>query len=202
MIIIGSGGHVSVVIDILRKQNKDVVIIDDNRQVGDSVYGIPIVDNTREDCEYVVAVGDNLTRKQIVNRFPNVKWGNVIDPSAIISPSVKLGTGNVICAGAVIQPYTVIGNHNIINTKSSVDHECSIGDFSHLAPGTTLCGNVNVGSNSFIGAGSTIIQKIRVGCNVVVGSHSNVIRDILDNTMGFGNPFKVHRTILSINTYG
>jgi sugar O-acyltransferase (sialic acid O-acetyltransferase NeuD family) len=140
---------------------------------------------------FFISIGDNATRKKIVEQIPEANFTNFIHPSAIISPNCKMGVGNIICAGAVIESGSEIGNHCIINTNSSVNHDCKIGDFVHIAPGSTLCGNITIGETTLIGAGTTIIPKITIGKDSIIGAGSVVVRDIANNVTAFGNPCKV-----------
>lgn len=195
MIIIGSGGHALCIISILRKLNKDMYIIDDNRLVGELIGGVKVIgnlkDHKKEDDEYIIAIGDNTERKKISHQFNMVRWGNAIDPSAIVDTTVSMGTGTVVMPGAVIQPYSIIGNHVIVNTNSCIDHECVIDNYSHIAPSVTLCGKVYVGECTCIYTHSTVIPNLTIGSNVVIGAHSNVIRNVPDYSHGYGNPFKI-----------
>lgn len=82
----------------------------------------------------------------------------VIDKSAIVSTSAKIGEGTFIGKKVVINRDAVIGRHCIINTGAIVEHECVVKDYTHVAVGAVLCGQVNVGKAALIGANATVIQ--------------------------------------------
>ena len=67
----------------------------------------------------IVSIGVNSVRKKIVGRLSG-PFGVAIHPSAVVSPSAKIGEGTVIMAGAVVNADAVIGRHCIINTGASV----------------------------------------------------------------------------------
>lgn len=100
----------------------------------------------------VVAIGDNATRKRIVDEGFHTNDA-AIHPSAIVVGYVHIGGGTVIMAGAIVQPNVKIGRHVIINTGATVDHDCVIGDYAHIAPGAHLCGGVQVGEGALVGVG-------------------------------------------------
>lgn len=86
----------------------------------------------------IVSIGVNSTRKKIVEKL-NCHFGVAIHPTAVVSPSARIGEGTVVMAGAIINAGAVIGKHCIINTGASVDHECVLGDYVHIAPRVALC---------------------------------------------------------------
>jgi maltose O-acetyltransferase len=54
----------------------------------------------------------------------------------------------------------------------------------------TKLGRVKIGSNVFIGTGSIILCNVTIGDNVVIGAGSVVTKDVLSNTVVYGNPAK------------
>lgn len=105
-----------------------------------------------DDDGWIIAVGDNVARKSEAERIGGT-FGVAIHPSAVVSPSARIGDGTIIMAGAVVQAAAVIGRHCIINTGASVDHDCVLEDFVHIAPGAHLCGWVDVGEGALVGVG-------------------------------------------------
>lgn len=121
-----------------------------------------IIEKNHDDHQFIIGIGDNKKRKDIVEEFKNLNYINAIHPSATIFGNVKLGKGNVVCAGAVIQIGTTIGDHNIINTNASVDHHNKVGNYCHVAPNCALCGNVTLHDGVFIGVGSSVVPKVTI----------------------------------------
>lgn len=121
---------------------------------------------TNSEAQWIVAVGDNRQRKNIVMDMQranaDLKWTNAIHPSASIAKNVELGRGNVICASVVINTSSKIGNHCIINTGASVDHHNVIRDFVHMAPQSVSCGTVYIGQGAFCAVGTSIVPHTRV----------------------------------------
>src|SRR5699024_3216679 len=115
---------------------------------------------------WFIGIGNNNIRERVFKTYR--EWGTsltIIDPSALISSSAKIGTGTFIARNVSVNALADIGADVILNTSSVVEHECVIGDFSHIAPGAVLAGNIKVGKGSFIGANSVLKEGINIGDN-------------------------------------
>ena len=197
--IIGAGGHATVVLDALLKMGvKPKGIFDDDKSLWNrEIFGIKILGRVElaksVQGRFVVAIGDNKTRKDIVNflNFPDERFVSVIHPSSVIGRDVEIGVGSMIIGGAVINSKTKIGRHVIINTSVSIDHHNVVGDFVHIAPGTHTGGNVKIGEGSFLGIGVSVIPKIKIGRWSIVGAGSVIIEDIPDFVTVVGVPGRV-----------
>lgn len=193
VILLGGGEHARVVLDCAFAQGHHVVSVYDPNYHGD-LYGVPqrgeYSPNADPDALAVVAIGDNATRKRVIEKTHHA-FVNVIHPSAILSPFCSVGWGNMMLQGSIVQANTKIGNHIIVNTGAQIDHDCIIEDYVHLAPGVILCGTVQIGEGTFMGAGSIVIPGKKVGAWSIVGAGSVVIDNIPDNVVAVGNPARV-----------
>ena len=52
----------------------------------------------------------------------------VIDPSAVVFSSARIGEGTFVNAGAVVGALSIIGKCCLLNRSASVGHHCIIGD--------------------------------------------------------------------------
>jgi sugar O-acyltransferase (sialic acid O-acetyltransferase NeuD family) len=199
LIIIGCGGHASVLTDILKLQNRSILgYIDDNPLVRSSPRHI--IGDNQKILEYhqdeillvngIGSVGSTKKREYMFRKFKKLGYTfeNMIHPSAIIATNVVLEEGVQIMAGVVIQPGVVIGANSIVNTKASVDHDCIIGEHVHLAPGVTLSGNVHVEKRCHVGTGATVIQGIHIGEAALVGAGALVNKDVKKGVKVLGVP--------------
>lgn len=197
MYLFGASGHGKVIKDILHANGIKVkAFIDDNTEINECA-GRPVLHDVIGLSPMIVSIGVNRVRKAIVGKLvannKDIEFVTAIHPSAIVSPSAKIGEGSVVMAGAVINANAVIGKHCIVNTGATIDHECVIEDFCHIAPGVHISGDTLVGEGTWIGIGSCVIQGITIGGNSVIGAGSVVVKDIPDGVVAYGNPCKVAR---------
>ena len=193
----GASGHGKVVKDILNANGIKVeAFIDDNLDV-DKCGGKPVLHDATGLSPIIVSVGVNCVRKMIVERItvgnPTIEFATAIHPSAIVSPSAKIGEGTVVMAGVVINADAKIGKHCIVNTGTSIDHECVVENYCHIAPGVNISGDTHVGEGTWVGVGSCVMHGIKIGKNCMIGAGSVVVRDIPDGVVAYGNPCKVMR---------
>lgn len=172
--IIGLGSHSEVVYSILSETYNEIIFLSYGENVSipntyryQHLYmgGVLEYINSHKDenIEYIVAIGDNKLRKNIVKLLPsNLKYINAISKQSFISSNVILGVGNVICPGAIIQTACNIKDHCIFNTNCSIDHHANIHSYVHVAPNCAICGNVILYEGSFIGVGVSITPNVKV----------------------------------------
>lgn len=202
VVLIGYSGHGYVVADALLRAGGKMAGYFDREEKEKNPFGLAYLgpesgEQARavlETADYFVAVGDNQLRKRISSALAQMTGRSavtVIHPSAVISPTVLLGTGILVAANATLNPLVTVGEGAICNTSCSIDHECRIGAYAHIGPGAVLSGNVTVGENTFIGANAVIRQGITIGSNVIVGAGCVVVKDVEDGAVVVGNPQKV-----------
>lgn len=190
MILYGASGHGKVIKEIVEAIGGEVeCFVDDNPAVNE-LAGLPVRHQVPAGSPMIVSIGANHIRKMIVERL-NCEFGVAIHPSAIVSPSAKIGEGTVVMAGAVINADAVIGKHCIVNTGATIDHDVVLEDYVHVAPGVHISGITRVGEGTWIGVGSCLIQCLNIGKWCFVGAGSVLVKDLPDNVVAFGNPCKV-----------
>ncbi|MCT4588190.1 MAG: acetyltransferase [Carboxylicivirga sp.] len=192
-LLYGGSGHAKVIFDCIKAIGGDVIgIFDDNKEMH-SFKEMPVIGPYQKALHkypVIVSIGDNHTR-EVVSLKVEDNFGTVIHPSALISPSAKIGEGSVIMCSSIIQVDSQLGKHVIVNTGASIDHECLIEDYAHICPQTTLCGNVSVGRGTMVGAGSVVIPGIKIGKWAIIGAGSVIIRDVPDYAVVVGNPGRI-----------
>ncbi len=191
IVIVGHGGHSKVIEDlILSNINHRIIGYLDDRysevQVNHSLFFGPIhsiekVIASFGDLKFIIGIGDNHIRKKIVEHIglSDESYLTLIHPTAVISPSAKIGAGSVIMAKSVINADAQIGKHSIINTGAIVEHDNRIGSYVHICPSATLTGGVEVEEGAQIGAAAVIIPNIKIGRWAAVGAGAAVIRKFL-----------------------
>jgi sugar O-acyltransferase (sialic acid O-acetyltransferase NeuD family) len=191
----GASGHGKVIKDIIESQGRTIDgFLDDNPEIN-VLSGLIVKHSVECVDDIIISIGNNKTRKKIVEKLRCGFSKAAIHNNAILSPTAMVGEGSVVMAGAIINADAKIGKHCIINTGASIDHECKIGDFVHISPHATLCGEVIVGEGTWIGAGTTVIQGIKIGKWSQIGAGSVVVKDIPDGCVAYGNPCKIVKRI-------
>jgi carbamoyl-phosphate synthase large subunit len=202
VIIIGAGGHCTVLLDLLGRLGRRVLFITDRDPVlhGQHIGGIEIhgsdeaiFEHLPEQVRLVNAVGSiapAVARRQVYRRFVErgYEFETLIHPSAVVSRAALIEPGVQVMAGAVVQPGARIGANALINTRASIDHDCIVGPHVHVAPGVTLSGRVEIGEASHIGTAAAVIQGICIGREAMVAAGAVVVRNVSDRETVMGVP--------------
>lgn len=202
VILIGGGGHASVLVDLIRLRSLKLIGISarSKDEIIEDLQGFYFIGNDDLVLKYfphevslingVGSTQDTRLRRKIFRSFKSrgYEFTSLVHPSAIIADNVQMGEGVQVMAGAVIQSGSTIGENTIINTKASVDHHCKIGAHVHLAPGVTLSGGVKVESGAHIGTGSVVIENIIIGKECLVAAGAVVIRTVPERYQAMGVP--------------
>ncbi|MBQ9117788.1 MAG: acetyltransferase [Clostridia bacterium] len=196
LIIVGAGGHGSVVADAAAKSGyKKIAFLDD----GDKSFclGYPVVGKTAEAVKYAgydffVAIGNSKTREKVTQDLQEkgLRIVNVIHPSAIVAQGVTMGKGILLAAGAIVNPNATLGDGVIVNTSASIDHDNKIEKYCHVSVGVRLAGNVAVGAYTWIGIGAVISNGISVCGDCMIGAGATVVKDITERGTYVGTPAK------------
>ena len=205
IVIIGSGGHAKVIIDIVEKAGlyHIVGLLNKSPKKNKKILGYDLLGKEEDLPKFVkthaikgiiIAVGDNFTREKVVEiakeKCPEIVFFSAIHPNASIAPDVSIGQGTVIMAGVSINATSSIGEFCILNTNSSLDHDSQMADFSSLAPGVTVGGECQIGAYSAINIGATLVPRITIGKHSVIGAGSLVNKPVGSFKVVYGSPAK------------
>ena len=114
-------------------------------------------------------------------RKRGVKIGDNVD---IINSYIDGGFG-FLCS---------IGNNVTLTGVTILTHDASTKKFI----GYSKIGTVNIGNNVFVGQGSIILPNVSIGNNVIIGAGTIVAKDVPNNVVIVGNPWRV---IMSFDEY-
>ena len=203
-VLIGAGGHARVVLDAARAAKRiDIVcVIDaDPAKRGTRFEDLDVIGDesvlpglrARAIDAIVLGVGSvdvNATRSALFRRVSSLGFElpPVIHPSAVISPTARMGVACVIFAGVILNPGVRLGDNVIVNTAAVLDHDIVVGDHVHVSPGARLAGGVIVGDGTHVGIGATVVQSVRIGSGVMVGAGAVVLHDVADGSRIAGVP--------------
>ena len=215
LILYGSSGHASMVLDSYREGNpsRRICIVDDFLDRGEMVFDVPVIGGFQEavteliqnKSTIIVAIGDNFARGEIVCRLkascPAVNFQTVIHPSAIIGSNVCIGEGSVIGPGVVINANALIGDHCIVNTGSIVEHDSRLNTYSSIAPSVVMGGGCIVGECSAIGIGAVLLHRISIGKHTVIGAGAVVTENLESGIVAYGVPARKQRNRVEGEVY-
>lgn len=143
-----------------------------------------------EDDVFFCAIGNVLSRKKAVENIlqNGGKFINLIHPTAIISPSVKLGNGIAIKPYCVIASDVSIGDFSYLQSSVIMGHDVKIGAYCQINSFAFFAGYVSVGDCVTVNAGAKIIQNVKVEDEAVIGMGSVVLTKVKKGTTVFGMP--------------
>jgi len=180
MIFLGSNSALGIWVDVCKRANIPITGVIDSDYYGntDSICGIPVIDTednienyynkkirmwtnsffiaTNWDPSNLLPERDNEKRekfKEILNRYPDIRLQNIIDPLAVVPKDVELGGGNYIGAGAVIEPEVKIGRHTQVWYQTIIGHGVEIGEDCTLQRRSGIWGG-NMGNHVYLSIGA------------------------------------------------
>lgn len=206
--IFGASGLAMEVADICMELGYETVILIDKEEKAenskDCIQGFLIVSETalntllNRGFDFIIAIGDPVTRRQVYQKFPMLSYTNIIHPLASFGISQKSGfnhqKGNIVFAGVRMTTNIHCGDFGIYNQNCTVAHDCEIADYVTIGPGANVSGNVHLSAGAYIGTGSTILQgasckiKLVVGQFAIVGAGAVVTQNVADYQVVKGVP--------------
>ncbi|MBL0325198.1 MAG: acetyltransferase [Cytophagaceae bacterium] len=206
IVIIGAGGFGREVLSLieainrLEEQYAFFGFIDDGIASGEMINGFPVLggidylSKQNEEINVVVAIGNPLTKKSIIEKLIKNKFilfPNIIHPLVFLNNyGNKFGVGNIICEGNIITTNVQFGNFIILNLACTVGHDTVIEDFCSIMPGVNISGEVNLKKSVYIGTGAKIINQLEIGENTIVGAGAVVYKSLPPNCTAVGLPAK------------
>ena len=208
--LIGAGGHASVVLDALRRSGAGPVVgtLDDNVTThGHLFHDVRVIGGHEKLSDYpperfdlvmgVVGFGEKTQRWRLLDELRALGYhlAAVIHPSAVIAASACYDEGAQVLVGSIVNPGAHIGRDAIVNSAVVVEHDNLIGAGAHLAPRVTLGGGVVVGERAQIGMGAVVLQGLTVGAGAIVGAGAVVTQSVEPHTVVVGVPAKFLKRI-------
>ncbi|WLS80304.1 acetyltransferase [Erwinia pyri] len=192
IIVIGGGGHASVLVDILHRLELPVFSFISPSPPANKIIFNGILHWLSDDIltslppdEYILVNGigsmpGSVLREKVANagRKLGYEFMNIISPDAYVSSFATLSEGVQIMGRAIVQPGCVIGQDVIVNSGAIIEHDCTVGDYSHISPGAVVCGNAHIGERVHVGANASVIQGVSVARGSVIGAGAIVTKNL------------------------
>jgi UDP-perosamine 4-acetyltransferase len=106
----------------------------------------------------------------------------LVHPSAVVSPSARIGGGSVVFPQVTVGADVIVGEDAVLYSSAVVEHDCRIGDHAYLAPGVIVCGSVRVETGAFLGAGAIVVPGVVIGKEASVPAGARVAGDVAART--------------------
>ena len=203
MIVLGSGGHACVLLDIAETCSEFEVVGCVAQERKSTELPVPFLGDlsnlpqlfTDGVRRAFVAIGDNKSRQQVTARVLALGFDlvNLISPQAAVSRRAHLGNGIAIMPGVVVNAGARLEDGCILNSGAIVEHDCRIGPYSHVAPAAALAGDVEIEEGAFLAVGVRVLPGIRIGSWTTVGAGAVVIRDLPSRVTAVGVPARILR---------
>ena len=201
VIIIGAGGFAAechlYLMEVIKKDNSLVFggFLADSHvlgQYGLEKYFLGHYENyafARHE-RIVVGIGSPEARERLYELFSlrGVDFYTLVSPTAMISPSAKLGHGNIFCHNVFVGPGVILGNCNLLNVATTIGHDVHMGSFNVLSPHCDITGYAKIKDKNFFGTHVSMLPRSSVGSGCKVGAGSVVYKKITDNVLAVGNP--------------
>lgn len=116
---------------------------------------------------------------------------NLIHPTAIISPSAKIGKGVAIKAYSSLASDVTLGDFVYLQSSVILGHDVKIDSYCQVNSFAFFAGYVHVEEMCTINAGANLIQNVRVAKGATVGMGSVVLNKVKSESTVFGMPAKM-----------
>jgi sugar O-acyltransferase (sialic acid O-acetyltransferase NeuD family) len=203
--IYGAGGLGREMYEIALRRNAasglwtQIVFVDDFSEEGDFFGTMRISFNSllnhKNDYECIIAVGEPSSRAKLYQKLTaeNMKLTCLIDPTAIVSPTAKIGNGTIVCEFSTIHTEVELGCNTLIQPFCDVGHDIKVGSHTVLSPHSAPGGGTVFGERVYVGMQASIMEKLTIGDDAIVGMGSAVFRDVPAGATVVGNPARVTR---------
>ncbi len=150
---------------------------------------------TQQGEEYFIV--PTTPRKSVLVEFLrenyDLRFSQLIHPTAYVSPYAKIGQGVFIGAMSVISPSCVLMDHVFVNRGVTVGHDTILHEYVRLNPGSNIAGHVEIFDGAMIGLGASVLEELVIGREAVVAAGSVVIKDVNEKTLVAGVPAVVKK---------
>ncbi|MDP1580161.1 MAG: acetyltransferase [Candidatus Didemnitutus sp.] len=151
-----------------------------------------VFDAQPKDTYFHCAIGSNEARLSIARQLAAQGFpaATLIDPSAVVAESVRIGQGCFVGPLAFVGPQAIIGQHVLINTSASVGHDAWLADGVQVCPGARVSGHARMEEGAFLGSNAVVTPNIMIGAWTTVGACSLAFRDVPARSTVVGVPGK------------
>lgn len=161
LLIVGAGGHGSVVKEIAQAQTDyhfDSIAFVDDRSTNAISTTADLKDLQREYDMAIVAIGNNRIRASLQRKLKELGYSipTLIHPTAYVSSSAHIGEGTVVEPMAIINANACIHDGCIISVGTIVDHDAVVEEYCHVNAGAIVMSMAHLDAYEKIDAGKVL----------------------------------------------
>lgn len=158
---------------------------------------LPILGSARsyvpqEEDRFICGIASTRTKLELCMqlRSRGAVFTNLIDPTANIAATARLGEGVFLWRNVVIGPCAILGDFVTVQLFSSIAHDAVLGDGCTVSSFCDVMGHARLERGVFLGSHASILPTAKVGEFAKVGAGSVVLKRVKDGTTVFGVPAK------------
>lgn len=191
IIIIGTGGHSSSIIDLIESTQKFKILgfICNKKKIGSYYLNYKVLGKDSHLIKIkktiFIALGfssyKNLSyykKKYLKIKSMGFTIPRVISPFSYVSKNSVIGEGVNIFHGVIINNNCKVGEGVTINSKALIEHDCFIDDFCHVSTGCIINGGVHIDKKTFIGSGTIIRENVKIHKKKFIKISSLIIKNM------------------------
>lgn len=157
------------------------------------VYRLTDWTDRKSEIEFVIANGEPGTRRAI---YDQLKEGghcitSLIDPTAILSPTARIGEGSIVAPFSAISSDAVLGVNVLIQSYIRVGHDIQIGSHSVISSNCAIGGGARIGEEVFLGMGAAVKEELQIGHGAVLAMGGVLFKDLAAGMTAVGNPARI-----------
>ena len=205
VVVLGSGSHATVVVDILTRLGEYRVLgcVWPDSRPGHQVLGLPMLgdrslwpDLIERGVGAAIGIGgwtDNDDRTTLYTDAVAAGFEivPVVNPSVVVGAGVEIGHGACVYPGVTLNTGVVVGANTIVVAGTTVDHETTLGDHVLVSTGVTIGGRVTVGDGAVVAIGATVASNVTIGAKALVAAGAVVVDDVPEGATVQGVPARV-----------
>jgi sugar O-acyltransferase (sialic acid O-acetyltransferase NeuD family) len=140
--------------------------------------------------QLILAVGDVRARRHLAESLSALGgvFKTLIHPTAVVSPTARIGRGAIICPFAVVSDAAVLHDFVIMNCFSMCAHDAVAGSYAVLSPYAAVNGFSVLEEDVFLGTHATVAPAKRVGRGSKVSAGAAVMYDLPPGSLAVGVP--------------
>jgi sugar O-acyltransferase (sialic acid O-acetyltransferase NeuD family) len=197
LIILGGGVHAAEMVEIIERVNQEKktwnllgFLARKPEDVGKKFNDMPVLGTYENASKFGDAsfAASNYNKLPWPLPVPMDKLISLVDPSAFVSRTAKVGRGCVVYPGCFIGLQAKLGDLVFLLANSVLNHNVVLEDRVIVTSGVVLAGGVHVEENCYLGQSCSIREKLRIGKGSLVGMGAVVVKDVPADCIVAGNP--------------